>query len=159
MADEVVTFRLKSAAQRVNKRTLGEMHEWLRQRAANDRSVILPPSEVVAAARPAVAYVNHGHWVADCPARSCDLCAGPCGAAMDLLPDRAAPYLCGCCHNAELRGRWRPVRWPAERVHREIESVLEQRPLDRNRHWWPHETVEQLRAENRAHGLPAGGDA
>lgn len=148
-----ITFRLKTASDRIKKASLPELYEWLRARATQANRIILAPEHVDGRARSAVAYVNHGHWVADCPAQSCDVCAGPCRAAMDLLPDRSAPYLCGCCHNQELSGRWRPVLWPTEKAHREIEAALTPRELDRNRNWWPHETAAGLRAENKVHGV------
>lgn len=92
-------------------------------------------------APPAIAYVNHGRWVADCPSG--------CGGAMLLDPE--LPFMCGECFNAELHGRWRLVDWPANRT--EIESWLELRKLAHTANWSLGETIEQLREENRIHGI------
>lgn len=130
-------------AQMVQKyRTSEEYEAWLRHlaRQMGVKSAVLPVGAVDKAARPAIAYVNYGRWVADCPAG--------CGAAM--LVDPELPFLCGECFNEGIGGLWRLVKWPAERLA--IETELELR-LARNAHWSPGETVAALRRENAAHGV------
>lgn len=82
------------------------------------------------------AYINHNRWVADCP---------NCGAGIGLLPD-AGQAVCLEC------GERYSVTWPKEREA--IEAVLLERRRV-NRHWYPGETIDDLRRENEAH---AGGD-
>lgn len=113
---------------------------WLRGLAAG-RGPVTEGEQVAPDAAPAVAYANHGRWVADCPSG--------CGGAMLLEP--GAPYLCGHCWNAEIGGRWRRVAWP--RARRAIETLLLARPLAHTRNWQPGETLADLRAENAARGL------
>lgn len=124
-------------------------------RAAGFDAAAVPGPEVVAQdAAPAVAYVNEGRWVADCPSEGCH-------GAMLLLGDRRAGFLCGSCFNAEVGHRYRPVQWPEERP--DIEAVLAERPVPGTRNWTPAarpgwsrgrgETVADLVAENEAHGL------
>lgn len=86
---------------------------------------------------PAVAYVNHGRWVADCPASGC-------GGAMLLLD--GADFLCGTCFNVDAVGRPRAVSWPSDRAA--IEAVLRVRPLPTQMNWRPGEKVESLAVEN-----------
>lgn len=121
---------------------------WLRKLATNSGHPHncfrgqdeLDKKEVVA-----IAYVNHGRWVADCPSG--------CGGAMLLDPE--IPFMCGECFNVELDGRWRQIEWPKERAA--IEAVLERRRLGINRNWNPGESVADLQAENQEHGV-GGGD-
>lgn len=80
-------------------------------------------------------YVNHGRWIAECP--DCH------GAQLSSPADRR--FMCHCCGNVAINGKWRPVLWPAGTTG--LEAALEQRPkLARN--WLPGETVAHLLAEN-----------
>jgi len=96
---------------------------------------------------PLMARVEHGRWIVDCP--DCK------GAGFAWEDERL--FMCQSCWNAAVGGAWRPITFPAEREA--IEAVLLARPLHTNRNWFPHETVDDLRAENVAHGcpLPEGG--
>lgn len=85
----------------------------------------------------AVAYVNHGRWVADCPTAGC-------GGAMLVL--KGGEFLCGTCFNAEIGGEYRPIVWPDDAG--EIESLLVVRPLPVHMNWRPGETLADLAAEN-----------
>lgn len=87
--------------------------------------------------KPAVAYVNHGRWVADCPTPGC-------GGAMLVL--KGGEFLCGTCFNAEIGGEYRPIEWPADPDA--IERLLVGRPLAVQMNWTPGETLEVLAAEN-----------
>lgn len=146
---------LRTAREERKVGSVDELYRWLRTRAPQPRTV-RPPSEMASDAPPALAYVNHGRWVADCPNRTCPQpsCPGYCNAAMDLL--NGAPYLCGCCYNSDLGGRWRPVQWPTDADRQEIERALLARPSTATRHWRPEQPVRDLAEENARHlGKPA----
>jgi hypothetical protein len=89
----------------------------------------------------AVAYVNHGRWLADCPFG--------CGGARMVQPN--VPFWCVFCGNAGAGGQSVPVDWPGDPAA--IEAVLKLRDLERFRNWFPWETVTNLRNENRDHGV------
>jgi hypothetical protein len=101
----------------------------------------------------AVAYVNHGRWIADCPRPHCN-------SARRLEP-RQARFHCagegGC-------GMDCPVGWPPNPD--ELWEVLERRPVPMTRNWFPAghglavragvehgQTVADLVAENHEHGV------
>jgi hypothetical protein len=108
------------------------------------------------------AYVYSGMWVADCPAG--------CGGVEQLFEAkykggprvvRRTLFHCSYCHHATSH-----IDWPAEEA--QIWAVLELRPFPYNRNWYPadHPTavrfglehgqsVQDLRDENEAHGVPA----
>ena len=94
----------------------------------------------------AVAYVNHGRWIANCPFG--------CGGA-ELA--REEWFVCRECLNAGGNGRI-PLAWPAGDDVRAIEAALVVRPV-LNRNWNPDESIGCLLAENVEHGLfdPATG--
>lgn len=110
------------------------------------------------------AYVYNGEWVADCPA-DCkttqfvedkpDKYRGVPGTS----GDRMDYFHCGYCTSL-----WSSVRWP-DRAD-EIKEILDRRPLRHTRNWYPEghivalqsgirdgETIEELLAENYAHGI------
>lgn len=110
------------------------------------------------------AYVYSGDWVADCP-RAC--------GGVEHLYDRANPrnpnsprilqrteFHCSYC------GMTAPIEWPADMT--DILGVLMLRPVPHTRNWYPQghgvavrfriphgQTVDDLRAENLEHGVPA----
>lgn len=84
------------------------------------------------------ARVNHGRWLADCPA--CN------GAELVALGRRFVCQAPGCGAQAD-------VRWPAAPTKAKIEALLALRPGAAQRNWTPSETVKSLAAENRAHGI------
>lgn len=88
----------------------------------------------------AVAYVNHGRWLADCPFG--------CGGA-ELV--REEWFVCRECLNAGGAGRV-PLVYPTEEDVRAIEAALVVRPIV-NRNWCPDESIGRLLAENAMHGL------
>ncbi len=81
-----------------------------------------------------LAYVNYSRWVADCL---------NCSAGMALQPG-VNQVVCLEC------GERYDVTWPKDREA--IEALLLLRP-QRNRHWRPGETIEDLERENREHGI------
>jgi hypothetical protein len=92
------------------------------------------------------AYVNHGNWIADCPF---------CPSAQ-LISFNDPRFLCAsgeCCVNAAVKGAYVPVVVPTPSNRAAIEEALLKRPVMASRNWRPGETVPQLRAENKEHGI------
>lgn len=83
------------------------------------------------------AYVNHGRWVVECP--DCH------GAQLACKTDRR--FMCHCCGNQYVGGRWRAVVWPSERQVAAIEKLLVARPDEVNRNW-VGESFAKLKQEN-----------
>lgn len=103
-------------------------------------AVQLPPAAL--APEPQLrAEVRDGRWAVRCPF---------CPSAQETSPDDRRFYCVGCL-NAAADGRWLKVVWPRNYV--DIERVLEARD-PRNAHWFPGETLSDLRRENVDHGLP-----
>ena len=86
---------------------------------------------------PAV-FVAGGMWQLRCGCGNCPLVSVDWRVALC--------YECGACYE--------DLAIPAEAAA--IETVLILRPKAGNRNWLPGETLDTLRAENRAHGLPDG---
>lgn len=91
----------------------------------------------------AVAEVNHNRWIAAC---------GTCGGKEAVDPADPA-FFCFSCFNIENGGHPRPVMFPDRDTIRKVEAQLLARPDVRTRNWAPHETADQLVAENLEHGL------
>jgi hypothetical protein len=90
------------------------------------------------------AFVRHGRWLVECPhCHSCQVAS---------VTDKR--FLCIECHNVLVNGDWFKVSWPTEKQRLQIEAVLLARPFIENRNWEYPETVKDLKAENREHGLP-----
>lgn len=106
----------------------------------------LPPVPQAAGLPVALAYINHGRWVVECP-----LGCGDAKLVTDVMPRR---YI---CTDAMCPGDgWYHVRMPAARA--EIEAELLKRPARRpdvavTRNWLPGETVDDLKDQNRARGI------
>lgn len=91
------------------------------------------------------ARIEHGRWLADCPT---------CGGA--LIVDSKIPlFICHECGSPENLGKWYMLAFPKNKA--KIEAALLKRPGHRmkapTRHWFPHETLKQLEAENARHGV------
>lgn len=114
--------------------------------------VVPPLDHVVLTARPLVARVNHGQWIAscDCGAPLLPLVPTPGGV---VFFDRPLVWCMRCRNGGTGRG-WRPVQLPAAGLRDAIEAVLVLRPDVTARNWEPGETVAELVAENLAHGVP-----
>lgn len=126
-------------------------HKWLMSRGSvRKRSAQLnvrpsrigKPDDPDINAKPAVAYVNHGRWVADCPSEYCN-------GAMAIQPGH--PFMCGNCLNAETGHKYRLVAWPKQRGV--IEETLSMRPVPEVANWLPTESVGDLRNQNAAHRI------
>jgi hypothetical protein len=92
--------------------------------------------------KPIKAFINHGNWMA-----TCDDCPAP----STLFAEPGLPFFCTNCQNVMNGGQARPVEFPENR--NEIEAVLLARDFPQNRNWLPGETIEELKTENRAHGV------
>ena len=92
---------------------------------------------------PYPAIVDHGRWIAKCQ---------NCNGAENVSEDDPV-MMCFSCGNEHLSGRLAVVQFPEDR--KEAEELLMARPKPM-RNWLPHETVDDLRNENRVHGLDRG---
>lgn len=92
----------------------------------------------------AYAEAYFGAWIARCPSPWCD-------SAMQV--DRGqVEFHCGGLGGC---GWGAPIQWPADPDG--VETLLLMRPAPRNRNWRPGESLQDLLAENLAHGiLPPG---
>jgi hypothetical protein len=89
----------------------------------------------------AIAMVNHGRWIAQCP-----WCPS---AAYVSLSDRR--FFCCECYNFDVDGKWINVIFPEDAE--EIALLLGMRPRHENRNWLPGETLEMIREENARNGV------
>lgn len=89
------------------------------------------PGEVTVAA-----YVNHGRWVADCPA---------CNGGIACWPDNPVCMCLDC-------GRTFTAAFPSKADVKKAVALLSERPTTA-RNWMPQrESVSDLRAENAVNG-------
>lgn len=88
------------------------------------------------------ALVNDGRWLVQCR----------CGSAQLVDPNEPR-FFCVECLNDHVGGQWVAVRFPGDTGA--IEEALEQREHRGAMNWRPGETVEDLLAENEAHGVGA----
>lgn len=83
------------------------------------------------------AFVNDDRWMAMCE----------CGEAQ-VLSRADRRFYCTTC-----KVGWVRVVWPDDATVAAIEHVLLQRPRPYTRSWHPGQSVQDLIAENQAHGL------
>lgn len=88
------------------------------------------------------AWIDKASWIV-----RCDTCNE------QIVIDYGEIYFCPNCLNAAHGGKARPVIFPSPPDRKKIELLLSRRPNPFNRNWLPHETGDQLRAENEAHGI------
>lgn len=89
----------------------------------------------------AVAFVNHGRWMARCPFA--------CGAADEVWQPW---FVCRLCLNVAVDGVRIPLVWPCPEDMATIEAALAPRPVAA-RNWEPDESIGHLLCENVEHGL------
>lgn len=89
------------------------------------------------------AIVNTGRWLAVCPT---------CQGAEYVNLDNPLFFCCEC-RNQAVDHQPIPVTVPDTKTRSQIETYLGARPAPANRNWLPGETVKDLRAENRTHGI------
>ena len=85
--------------------------------------------------------VQHAAWIVVCPL---------CGVGAQYAAPTDPRYFCLACLNEAVDGQWLAVEWPKQRAA--IEAALRPRQTI-NANWLPGESVADLHAENRAHGL------
>lgn len=120
----------------------------LREHAARNPSFIgdfTPPAIGVALGVATEAFVNGGRWLALCQTESCN------GAEYVNLDELL--FFCCECRNAESDHHAIRVVLPDAKTRKQVEAYLGARPAWETRNWHPTETVAQLRAENREHGI------
>jgi len=93
----------------------------------------------VAGGKPLEARIEHARFIVDCP---------NCNSAEFAFEDKL--FVCSLCKNSDIQGKVRRVKMPKQR--KKIEGILGKRPI-KNRHWFPHETLQGLAKENEIHGL------
>ncbi len=93
------------------------------------------------------ARVNHGRWIADCPATDCYAALRVHGetAVCDCRDDNV------CDHPAIPHDLVVMVEWPPDAD--EITRILDLRPKRANRNWYPGETLADVKAENVSNGV------
>lgn len=106
---------------------------------------ITPPADGLDLSVTAYARVNHGRWIADCPFDGC--------RGAEYVDVDEPVFFCCECRNAPVQHHPVRVEIPAAKHRREIETVLLARPVASTRHWWPRESVADLKRENRDHGV------
>ena len=91
---------------------------------------------------PGVAYaeVHRGMWIARCPHPYC----------LTAVAVTLAAPLFVCWGDRDACGTEAPLLWPPDPLA--IAALLAMRPIPATRNWLPHETIEDLIAENAAHG-------
>lgn len=104
-----------------------------------------PPAAGVSLAAKATARVSGGFWIADCPTDGC--------AGAELVNFADPLFFCCACRNAAFGNLPLAVTVPAPKKRVDIEAYLGSRPAPATRNWLPHETVTDLRDENKAHGI------
>lgn len=103
------------------------------------------PTAAIAVGVQATARVNWGRWIADCPDPDCN------GA--ELVSFVSPLFFCCECRNARWGHDLLPVVVPAPKKRHDVEAYLRSRPVPATRNWLPHESVADLRDENRARGI------
>ena len=107
------------------------------------KASIPPLDHVVATARPMIARVNHGVWIASCE------CGARGAPAPGLVVWLAIPFgFCLRCLNRSWGGGWRPVVVPPPADRAAIEAVLLCRPNLEDRNWEVHESIDDLICQN-----------
>lgn len=115
------------------------------RQASSSGDKTMPAPGVVLGGPVAVARVNHGRWIADCPTEGCG------GAEFVSLAGQ--PFFCCECRNAATDNTPIPVVLPDEQTRDQVTVYLCARPDAETRNWDPEETVKQLQRENRDHGI------
>lgn len=115
------------------------------------------------------AYLYSGEWVADCPRPDCSGAEFLFDATFPMLPAgpgnprniRKGVFACTNCQQLAS------IAWPAESFMDQARELLALRPVPSTRNWYPADhpgalrfriphgqSLEELREENRAHGIP-----
>lgn len=96
------------------------------------------PTNAVAEVVPAIARVEHGRWIVDCP-----FCRGA-----EFFNATSGLFFCCGCRNAQVDNSYLAVLAPDAKTRAEIALVLcEDVDRDEWRNWNPTETVDDLRRQ------------
>ena len=141
MPDRILTYRTATRIISSEYRGLDYRGFLSKQRVVRGiEPLALPPDDAVEGEVPA--YISAGRWVMDCLV---------CVTGF-LVDDEDLLFYCPGCGTD---GRWQRVVMPDDRL--EIERLLLLRPGWQanapSRNWLVHETVEDLRSDNLAHGV------
>lgn len=94
----------------------------------------------------AVARIDHGRWIADCPDPNCDPSGSGRGA---MAVDESHFFMCGNCFNRAAGGYWLTVEWPDDDDKHSAEAILTERPHAVMQTWHPkRESMADLVGEN-----------
>ena len=115
--------------------------------AASGSGISLPPLGVTSGIIRAI--IRQGRWVVLCPSQGCTEATVASGTLL--------AWCCPVCGSPENGGRWYEVLFPPGREA--IEALLVKRTVDgggkaMTRNWEDGETLQALRDENLAHGIP-----
>lgn len=110
---------------------------------------IPPLTHVVRTARPMVARINHGIWIASCDCGVPGVPSPGCVVWMDVPLG-----FCVRCLNRGWGGGWRPIILPGLLVREGIEEVLDFRPRREDQNWEPGESIDDLIRQNLDQGDP-----
>lgn len=113
---------------------------WIEKEAAR-RNAVYPNWHLDKSLPPYFAFVEHSTWVWQCP---------DCEHLWWAEPGFPRAW-CPNCLNVGSAGFSRLVLFPKERG--KIERALKYRAEPKTRNWLPHETVDDLIAENIQHGV------
>lgn len=103
----------------------------------------LPDDDAVHPLLTTKARVERGAWIVDCP----------CGGAQFACRTDRRMFCPDCLNKSGADGKWVIVEWPDDRTVGVVEALLEFRPTDTQRNWYPdRETTDDLAAENTANG-------
>ena len=141
-----IEFRMRNSRDEIPGVRKQGQRTWFANAA---RGMGFNTQDAIAGARRAIARINHGRWLADCPY---------CDGAELVHPDERF-FVCLSCGNLGLGspnkldgdGRILHVEFPPN--WHSIERILISRPDEVTRNWNPGETMADLRRENTEHGL------
>ncbi len=136
LQDEIITFR----NDRNREYPKSDYRSFLAIFHAKAGLGPLPPVDIKSMGPSVLARVDLGRWLVDCSA---------CSSAV-VIDDEDLVFICPKCGSG---GKWALIIMPAERV--EIEEILLLRPgfrdANRNRFWFPGESIDKLCVENIEH--------
>lgn len=90
----------------------------------------------------ALAEINHGRFIANCPF---------CSGAEKVYPDDPI-FFCAHCLMQKVEGQYIKVIFPDAKRMAQIEEILSKR-MPQNQNWHPGESLAQLKRENKLMGV------
>jgi len=92
---------------------------------------------------PAVVVANHGRWIVNCPNTECGGAQFPSG--------KDHWFFCTSCLNVNSNYKLVPLVWPTDPSPAQLVEVLVNRKQEKNRNWYPGETIAMLIDQNVTH--------